>query len=85
MSRVLTAVAIAMVSWGVQVQAQCQQIAGNYYCNPTDAVSFNNVGFAGSYNEITAMDSTGCTCASVPKSFSGGLAPLNEEVPTPSL
>jgi len=79
MSRgLLTAVAVAAFSIGAN--AQCQQIAGNYYCAQVDAIAYNNVGFAGTYNQITNMDSSSCQCSSQPVSFSGPLAPLNEEV-----
>ena len=78
--RILTAVAIVVVSLTAQVSGQCQQIAGNYYCSATDAITYNNVGFSGKYNQITYMDSSGCQCSSQQASFSGGLAPLNEEV-----
>lgn len=75
----LATVAVAMLSLSAQAQ-NCQQIAGNYYCGQTDAVAFNNVGFTGTYNQITGMDSSSCTCSSQPKGFSGPIAPLNDEV-----
>ena len=79
MSRgILTALAIAVFSVGAN--ALCQQIAGNYYCGQTSAITYHNVGFSGTYNQITGMDSTSCQCSSNPMSFSGGLAPLNKEV-----
>jgi len=81
MSRgLLATVAIAALSLGAHAQSGCQQIAGNYYCGQTNVVAFNNVGFSGSYNQITGMDSTGCTCSSSPVAFSGAIAPLNDEV-----
>lgn len=58
----------------------CQQIAGNTYCNEVSEVTYQNIGFAGSYNAITGMDSSSCTCSSAVKAFSGPLAPLNEEL-----
>jgi Glycine-rich protein domain (DUF2403) len=78
--RIITVVAIAAVCLIAQVLGQCQEIAGNYYCSQTDAITYNNVGFEGTYNQITYMDSSGCECSSQQASFSGGLAPLNEEV-----
>jgi Cell wall protein YJL171C/Tos1, N-terminal len=72
--------ALIVAAFVARVNAQCQQIAGNYYCAQTNAIIYNNVGFSGTYNEITNMDSTSCQCSSSPQSFSGGLAPLNQEV-----
>ena len=76
----LSLIALFVAAFSAQVNAQCQEIAGNYYCASTDAIIYNNVGFSGTYNEITSMDSTSCACSSSPQAFSGGLAPLNEEV-----
>lgn len=56
-----------------------EQIEGNVYCQPVEAIRYSNVGAAGSYNEITKMGSDG-SCSSTPKHFSGPLAPLDEEV-----
>lgn len=76
----LSLIALLVAAFSARVNAQCQEIAGNYYCASTDAIIYNNVGFSGTYNEITSMDSTSCACSSSPQAFSGGLAPLNEEV-----
>lgn len=74
--RVLATLALAL-----RAKAQsCQNIGGNYYCEETSAITFANVGFSGTYNQITNMDSSSCQCASQPISFSGSLAPLNNEV-----
>lgn len=79
MSRgIIAAALVAYMSIGVD--AQCQQIAGYYYCSQTNVIQYGNVGFSGSYNKITSMDSTSCQCSSTPASFGGGLAPLNDEV-----
>ena len=73
-------VALAIAAFSVGANSQCQEIAGNYYCDQTDAITYNNIGFSGTYNQITSMDSSSCQCSSSPTSFSGGLAPLNDEV-----
>jgi hypothetical protein len=62
----------------------CAEIDGNWYCQPVKAIQYSNVGTPGAYNDIIAMDSSNGSCASVPKSFSGPLSPLDEEVSTPS-
>jgi hypothetical protein len=57
---------------------------GNWYCQATTAIKYSNVGNAGSYNQITAMNSDG-TCSFVPKAFSGPISPLDEEVSSLSI
>jgi Glycine-rich protein domain (DUF2403) len=79
MSRGLFAAAV-LAAFSIGANAQCQEIAGNYYCDQVNAITYNNVGFAGSFNQITSMDNTSCECSSSPVDFSGPLAPLNEEV-----
>jgi len=60
------------------------EIDGNWYCQAVQAIQYNNVGTQGSYNQVTAMNSDG-SCASMLKSFSGPLSPLDEEVCTLSI
>jgi hypothetical protein len=72
--------ALAIAAFSVGANAQCQEIAGNYYCDQTDAITYKNVGFSGTYDQVTSMDTSPCLCSSNPTSFSGGLAPLNDEV-----
>ncbi|EEB05852.1 fungal protein [Schizosaccharomyces japonicus yFS275] len=62
------------------VRAGCVVESGNYYCNEVSEVLFTNVGSSGSYNDITNMDTSSCTCSHTSKSYSGPLAPLDEEV-----
>ncbi|KAK9458411.1 putative TOS1-like glycosyl hydrolase-domain-containing protein [Dipodascopsis uninucleata] len=52
----------------------CQSVAAD------GAVFYDNVGFSGSYQAVTGMSSSDCTCSMSSSSFSGGLAPLDEEV-----
>ena len=56
------------------------EINGNWYCQPVNAISYLNMGTPGSYNKITSMD--GGQCGSTPQSYSGSIAPLDEEVQT---
>ena len=72
--------AAVIAAFSVGGKAQCPQIDGNYYCAQTSAIKFNNIGFSGTYNQVTSMDSSTCECTSQPVSFGGGLAPLNHEV-----
>ncbi|BFZ63564.1 target of Sbf [Saitoella coloradoensis] len=70
----------AFLSALVGVNADCSQISGNYYCDAVSAIEYQNIGFSGSYQQVTAMDTSSCTCTSQTKSFSGSLAPVNEEL-----
>lgn len=73
----LSIIAAALVG---TVNAGCQNIGGNYYCAQTNKWIYNNVGFSGSYNDVTSMDENSGTCSSTPFPFSGTLAPLDEEL-----
>lgn len=61
-------------------RAQCVMSGGNYYCSETEAVIYKNVGFSGSYQDVTSMDETSGVCQQSSKSFSGSLSPLDEEL-----
>ncbi|KAK9323436.1 putative TOS1-like glycosyl hydrolase-domain-containing protein [Lipomyces orientalis] len=56
----------------------CTEINGNYYCDAVKAVAYENIGFSGSYDDVTSMDD--CSCSMSSTSFSGSLAPMNEDV-----
>ncbi|KAI9648242.1 target of Sbf [Ciborinia camelliae] len=68
-----------ILSSAVSSVSGCSEVSGNWYCNPVDAVMYSNVGAPGTYNQVTNMASNG-VCSSTPKSFSGPLSPLDEEV-----
>lgn len=57
----------------------CDLIAGNYYCDQTSVVQYENIGSSGSYNRVTSFNSDG-TCSSQPQGYSGPLAPFDEEL-----
>lgn len=46
-------------------------------CATVDAISYENIGFSGTYNRITSMNNETCACTSTPYSFSGPMAPLD--------
>ncbi|KAK9243671.1 putative TOS1-like glycosyl hydrolase-domain-containing protein [Lipomyces tetrasporus] len=58
--------------------SSCTEINGNYYCNSVKAVAYENIGFSGSYEDVTSMDD--CSCSTSSTSFSGSLAPMNEDI-----
>lgn len=57
-----------------------QSPAGNWYCKPAKAISFTNFGKPGTYSRVTNMDKSSGQCQSQQTSFSGGMAPLDQEV-----
>jgi len=56
-----------------------QEIDGNWFCQAVKGIQYTNVGTPGSYNQVVYMGEDG-TCSSRPKSFSGSMSPLDEEV-----
>jgi hypothetical protein len=46
----------------------------------TKKVSYQGVGYSGSYKDVTAMDEDSGSCSQETKTFSGKLAPLDEEL-----
>ena len=60
--------------------AECSVENNVYYCLPTKKVVFTNVGFSGSYNKVTLMNSQLGQCSLQPYSFLGTLAPVDEEL-----
>lgn len=54
--------------------------SGQPFCKAVDRIAYTNFGTSGSYNKVVSMDTAAGTCTSEPFSFSGSLAPLNEEV-----
>ncbi|CAB4255068.1 similar to Saccharomyces cerevisiae YBR162C TOS1 Covalently-bound cell wall protein of unknown function [Maudiozyma barnettii] len=71
-----------LTSLSATASADCSLSSdGNYYCAQTDAVIYSNVGFSGSYLDVTNMDESSCACTQGSStSFSGSLAPLDDEV-----
>ncbi|KAK9234849.1 putative TOS1-like glycosyl hydrolase-domain-containing protein [Lipomyces kononenkoae] len=74
----LSTIALTLAVATSLVAADCTQLGGNTYCNSVEAVAFENVGFSGSYNEVTSM--ADCSCQMQPASFSGALAPMNQDI-----
>ncbi|SCU88159.1 LAFA_0E11078g1_1 [Lachancea sp. 'fantastica'] len=62
------------------VAASCDFVGGNYYCSKTDAVVYQNVGYSGSYMDVTNIDESSCSCEQESVSFEGSLSPLDEEL-----
>lgn len=54
--------------------------SGQPFCKAVDRITYTNFGTSGSYNRVVSMDVAAGTCMSEPFSFSGSLAPLDEEV-----
>lgn len=65
---------------GLTSATSCVQSNGNWYCSQVDAITYSNFGKAGSYNRVSYMnDSTGA-CEFTSTSYSGSIAPFDEEV-----
>ena len=56
--------------------SNCRELEGNWYCNNVSAITYNNFGTSGTYDQVTDMN--GCKTKTV--AYSGPLAPLDEEV-----
>ncbi|KAF7846363.1 hypothetical protein BT93_L4498 [Corymbia citriodora subsp. variegata] len=52
---------------------------GNWYCQEVTAITYTGAGGSGSYDKITDMPTSG-SCSSSAYSYSGSMAPLDEEV-----
>ncbi|SCV03179.1 LAME_0H08350g1_1 [Lachancea meyersii CBS 8951] len=70
----------AALSLAPLAAASCDYVDGNYYCSETDAVVYENVGYSGSYMDVTGMDESSCSCTQESVSFEGSMSPLNEEL-----
>lgn len=52
----------------------------NWYCSAVDSISYTNFPGTGYYNKVTKMNAASRRCETVKYTYSGSLAPLNEEV-----
>ncbi|KAJ2905699.1 hypothetical protein MKZ38_004566 [Zalerion maritima] len=76
-----TVAAALLASTSFVVASDCDQDAyGNYYCSEIDHIVYSNVGGSGSYDVVSAMDTESGDCSFSSSSYSGNLAPLDEEV-----
>jgi hypothetical protein len=70
-----------MLAVAGSVSATCTNIVDSIpYCNEVPSITYDNVGFSGSYQAVSYMNSETCECKFTPKPFSGPLAPLDEEL-----
>jgi hypothetical protein len=74
---VLLSIFSALIS---KASAGCSYENGNYYCNEVSAIAYENVGYSGSYMDVTNMDESTCKCTQQSVSFSGSNSPLDEEL-----
>ena len=61
----------------------CNNINSISYCKAVDTIAYTDVGDSGHYEDVILMDSDSCVCKKKPTSYSGTLAPLNEQVDSP--
>lgn len=71
---------LSILSTIASTQAGCTNDGGNYYCSETSNIVYNNVGYSGSYKDVTSMNEDTGECSQKDYQFSGKLAPLNEEL-----
>ncbi|KAI5953148.1 TOS1 [Candida jiufengensis] len=75
-----TTTLISILSSIVATKASCTFDGGNYYCSETNKIIYKDIGFQGTYQDVTNMDETSGTCSQQSYSFSGNLSPLDEEL-----
>lgn len=65
----------------VVASSGCQVVNGNTFCKEVKQMMYENiVAESLSYQDVVEMDSNGCKCEKQPKTYSGSLAPLDEQV-----
>jgi hypothetical protein len=73
---------VAATTSGVTAQACAagapQEINGNWYCQAVKSITYSNFSTPGTYQKVTTMASG--VCGSTPQSYSGAMAPMDEEV-----
>ncbi|QLG70839.1 hypothetical protein HG535_0A07820 [Zygotorulaspora mrakii] len=76
----LSAISIAAIGAVSFANADCQMSGGNYYCSKAEAIVYSDVGYSGSYMDVSFMDENSCSCSQSSVQVSGSLAPLDEEL-----
>jgi hypothetical protein len=71
--------AIIAASAAVTRATSCAEEGGNYYCDAVSAIQYTGLDLPGSYKAVSSMDSSG-TCSYASQSYSGAIAPFDEEV-----
>jgi hypothetical protein len=57
------------------------EINGNWYCQAVQRIAYENVGATGTYNKVDGMSTdNGGYCSSTPFTYSGTLAPFDEDL-----
>lgn len=78
--RFTNTILLSLLAAVTTVEAGCSYVSGNYYCDEVEAVVYSNVGYSGSYKDVTNMDEDSCECTQESVSFSGSNSPLDEEL-----
>jgi hypothetical protein len=78
--KLLSAGLIATAYLADTANAQCKTINNVPYCKEVDHIMYTNIGGSGKYDDVVFMDGKTCQCDKKPKTFSGSMAPLDEEV-----
>ncbi|CCX33368.1 Similar to Protein TOS1; acc. no. P38288 [Pyronema omphalodes CBS 100304] len=78
--KLLSAGLIATAYLADTANAQCKTINNVPYCKEVDHIMYTNIGGSGKYDDVVFMDGKTCQCDKKPKTFSGSMAPLDEEL-----
>ena len=70
--------AICSLTTGQQDNGCYEDSLNNWYCSAVNAITYTNWGTPSSYNKVTSMEDG--VCSQTPQSYSGGMAPFDEEV-----
>ncbi|KAH6657847.1 putative TOS1-like glycosyl hydrolase-domain-containing protein [Truncatella angustata] len=58
----------------------CAEDSGNWYCEAVSLITYTGLDISGSYRQVTNMDSTTGDCTFSNKTYSGSIAPFDEEL-----
>ena len=72
------AASLASVSANSCTKGAATNLGGNFYCSAVESIAYNNFGSEGTDQAVTSMKDGACT--SETRSYSGPLAPLDDEV-----
>lgn len=76
----LSSVLVNVALLGFAAAQNCKVLNNLHYCDEVEAITYANIGAAGTYQDVIGYDGDSCSCPRAPKNFSGPLAPLDEQV-----
>ncbi|TGZ81894.1 hypothetical protein EX30DRAFT_239090 [Ascodesmis nigricans] len=80
-SAALMGIALSVLTSFAAASNNCQVLNGNTFCKEVNQILYENIGAGGlSYDDVVKMDKEGCVCKKEPKTYSGKMAPLDEQL-----